>query len=73
MEAEFWYQCWENNAIGFHEKEANPILIRHFEELFLASGSRVFLPLCGKTLDIPWLASQGYKVVGAELSKLAID
>ncbi|HMW50136.1 MAG TPA: thiopurine S-methyltransferase, partial [Cellvibrionaceae bacterium] len=36
-------------------------------------GGRIFLPLCGKTRDIAWLLSQGYKVVGAELSALAIE
>jgi thiopurine S-methyltransferase len=28
--------------------------------------------LCGKTLDIAWLLSQGYRVAGAELSETAI-
>lgn len=30
------------------------------------------MPLCGKTLDIHWLLANGYRVVGAELSKLAV-
>ena len=36
-------------------------------------GARVFLPLCGKTLDIAWLLAQGLQVVGAELSQIAIE
>ncbi|MGC3974113.1 MAG: thiopurine S-methyltransferase [Nitrospira sp.] len=32
----------------------------------------LFLPLCGKTLDIGWLLSRGYQVAGAELSAVAI-
>jgi thiopurine S-methyltransferase len=31
------------------------------------------VPLCGKSLDLAWLASQGYKVAGAELSPLAVE
>ena len=31
------------------------------------------MPLCGKSLDIPWLLSHGYRVAGAELSKIAIE
>jgi len=73
MHADFWHQRWEKNEIHFHEKEANPLLVKHFNALSLAKGGRVFLPLCGKTLDISWLLSQGYRVAGAELSKIAIE
>lgn len=30
------------------------------------------MPLCGKTLDIGWLLSHGYRVAGVELSEMAI-
>lgn len=73
MDASFWHQKWKENNIAFHESESNPLLIKYFKELSLAKGSRVFLPLCGKTLDIHWLLSNGYRVAGAELSKIAID
>ena len=72
MEAEFWHQKWEKNDIGFHREEANPLLVDHFDALNLSQGSRVFLPLCGKTRDIAWLLSQGHRVAGAELSTLAV-
>lgn len=39
----------------------------------MPKGSRVFVPLCGKTLDIGWLLSRGYRVAGAELSKIAVE
>ena len=73
MEANFWLQTWEENSIAFHKSEANPLLVKHFKALSLAEGSRLFLPLCGKTLDITWLLSRGYRVAGAELSKIAIE
>ncbi|MEM9673699.1 MAG: thiopurine S-methyltransferase [Bacteroidota bacterium] len=73
METNFWLNRWENNQIGFHESEANPLLVKFFSGLSLENGSRVFLPLCGKTRDIAWLLSQGCSVVGAELSQLAIE
>ncbi len=72
MEPQFWHERWEKNEIGFHKSEANPLLVQHFHELALPEGSRVFVPLCGKTLDIPWLLSKGCRVVGAELSRVAI-
>ncbi len=72
MEASFWHEKWERGDIAFHEGEANQFLVEHFEKLSLPKGSRVFLPLCGKTRDFSWLLSHGYQVVGAELSELAI-
>lgn len=72
MEANFWINKWETNQIGFHLSAANPLLVKYFNKLVLPKGARIFLPLCGKTLDIAWLLSQGYQVVGAELVEMAI-
>ncbi|MDJ0593947.1 MAG: thiopurine S-methyltransferase [Pleurocapsa sp. MO_226.B13] len=73
MDSSFWLQKWEKNEIGFHKSEANPVLVKYFGELSLSKDSRVFVPLCGKTLDIPWLLSEGYRVTGAELVEIAVE
>ena len=73
MDASFWHQKWEKNEIAFHQNEANPLLVKYFSELSLVKGSRIFIPLCGKTRDIAWLLTNGYCVAGAELSKVAIE
>ena len=73
MQADFWHQRWSKGEIGFHENDINPLLIRHFKHLKITPTQRVFVPLCGKTLDIAWLLQQGCKVVGAELSELAVE
>ena len=73
MDSSFWHQRWEKNEIGFHEGKPNPFLVKHFHELSVAKGRRIFVPLCGKTQDISWLLSRGYRVAGAELSQLAIE
>jgi thiopurine S-methyltransferase len=73
MQADFWYQKWQKNEIGFHLADANPLLVKYFSKLQLKKGARVFLPLCGKTLDIAWLLAQGYRIAGAELSTIAIE
>lgn len=73
METEFWLQKWASKDIGFHQGQANPLLVKHLKVLGLQPGERVFLPLCGKTLDIAWLLASGYRVVGAELSEMAIQ
>ena len=72
MEADFWHDRWGKNEIGFHENEVNQLLVETFKALDLEKGSRIFLPLCGKTRDIAWLHSQGQKVVGIELSEDAV-
>jgi thiopurine S-methyltransferase len=79
MQHAFWHHRWESNQIGFHLPEANPLLVKYFPTLNLkptskqSASARIFLPLCGKTLDIAWLLAQGYQVVGSELSPIAID
>ena len=72
MDESFWLQKWERNEIAFHEREANQALVKYFHKLPLAKGGRVFVPLCGKTLDIAWLLSRGCRVAGVELSEKAI-
>lgn len=73
MEAQFWHEKWTRNEIGFHEAGGNAMLAAHFAVLGLAPGSRVFVPLCGKTRDIGWLMAQDCRVIGAELSRVAVE
>lgn len=73
MNSDFWKNRWANNEIGFHLAEAHEWLVQYLDKLALPKGSRIFLPLCGKTLDIHWLLQQGYQVAGCELVELAIQ
>ncbi len=73
MDTTFWHRRWETNQIAFHANDVNPLLVTYFQELSIVNGHRVFVPLCGKTLDIPWLLTSGYRVAGAELSPIAIE
>lgn len=73
MHAEFWQTRWSRNEIGFHLDEVNPYLQRHWPALGLAPQARVLVPLCGKSLDLGWLAAQGHAVVGVELSPKAVE
>ena len=73
MKAEFWHERWENKLIGFHLDEVNPNLTDNWQQFSLAKGKTVFVPLCGKSLDLLWLVEQGYEVIGVELSPLAVE
>jgi thiopurine S-methyltransferase len=55
-----WLQCWRDQHTDFHQTVVNPLLNKFWSSLELARGSRVFVPLCGKSLDMIWLAQQGY-------------
>jgi thiopurine S-methyltransferase len=73
MDAEFWRERWQLGEIGFHKSRANPLLMRWWPALALNPGAKVLVPLCGKSLDMLWLREQGSAVVGAELSRQALD
>ncbi|MBI6944810.1 thiopurine S-methyltransferase [Pseudomonas putida] len=73
MEPAFWHRKWADNQIGFHQAQPSPYLQRHWPALGLAEGSRVLVPLCGKSLDLAWLAAQGHRVLGIELSPRAVE
>ena len=70
MENSFWHKCWERNTLGFHQSDVHPLLLQYFKTLSLPSDKHVFVPLCGKTLDMAYLA-QHMKVTGNELSAIA--
>ena len=72
MEKSFWLKKWEENQIGFHNNEFHPLLVSHLGKLGLKTPSRIFVPLCGKSLDLIYLASLGHQVIGLELSEKAI-
>lgn len=73
MEKDFWQQKWQEQNIHWHQQEINAFLQEYIERLQLKQGDTVLVPLCGKTNDMIWLAEQGYRVIGVELSDLACN
>ncbi|MGI9311381.1 MAG: thiopurine S-methyltransferase [bacterium] len=71
MHHEFWHHRWREGRLGFHQRKINSRLRNHFHALALPAGATVFVPLCGKSLDMLWLAEQGYRVLGNEISDIA--
>lgn len=69
---ELWQQSWRDRDIAFHQHVVNPHLVKFWQNLRLTAADRVFVPLCGKSLDLLWLAEQGHPVIGVELSPLAV-
>ena len=68
-----WESRWQEGRIGFHLPEVNSYLLRYSDKLLTQDPESVFVPLCGKTLDLPWLAGRTKKVVGIELVQKAVQ
>jgi thiopurine S-methyltransferase len=73
LKREFWLERWERQETGFHQDDFNPYLRQYWQELRLARDSGVFVPLCGKSRDMLWLRDQGHRVLGVELSAIAVQ
>ena len=73
MRPRFWHDRWRLGQIGFHQAAVDRQLQRHWPDLALAAGSRVFVPLCGKSLDLLWLRERPHEVAGVELSAIALE
>jgi thiopurine S-methyltransferase len=73
MDRDFWLERWRLNQIGFHQAAFNARLVTYWPKLALPIGAPVFVPLCGKSRDMVWLAGAGHPVIGVELSSAAIE
>ncbi len=70
---ERWITAWKEGRTNFHLSSVNPQLERAADRFLAGGPHRVLVPLCGKTLDLEWLADRGHEVVGAELSDIAVS
>ena len=68
-----WKSRWQEDRIGFHLPEVNPYLMRFSDQLLHQNPDRVFVTLCGKTLDLCWLTTKTKKVIGVELVSKAVQ
>jgi thiopurine S-methyltransferase len=73
MHPDFWQQRWREGRTGFHQDRPTPLLEQYWSEVFAPQGCRVLVPLCGKSLDLLWLAGRGHRVLGVELSPIAVQ
>lgn len=80
MHFDFWAARWNQQQLGFHLKEVNSSLLSHgpqwlgfdsWSDHQPLRGRRILVPLCGKTLDLRWLARHGAEVTGVEFVEQA--
>lgn len=69
-ERDGWLARWLDDRIAFHQQDVNPKLAAYWPELALGDAA-VFVPLCGKTRDMHFLAQRSRSVIGVELAESA--
>lgn len=72
METSFWQTRWARDEIGFHLPRPHPKLLSLWPALVPDHRCPVFVPLCGKSLDLVWLLARGHTVTGVEVSERAV-
>ena len=73
MQPDFWLNRWRAAQIGFHQMAVDRHLKAYWPLLKLPLDSPVFVPLCGKSLDLMWLRERGHLVTGVELAPVALE
>ena len=69
---EGWKEKWKQGMFSWHRSEVSKTLKKYLSDLTRGEPNvSILVPWCGKSLDIPWLCSEGYNVVGIELSEIA--
>ena len=73
IDVEYWRERWTEGRTGWHQDQPSPLLVEHWPAPGLADNTRVFVPLAGKSVDMRWLAARGHRVLGVELSPIAVE
>jgi len=73
VDGAFWLERWREGPIGLHPSTPSPLLDACWDGIGVVTDARVYVPLAGKSVDMPWLAARGHRVFGVELSPLAVE
>ncbi|KDN50060.1 hypothetical protein RSAG8_01396, partial [Rhizoctonia solani AG-8 WAC10335] len=78
QEGEGWDAAWQEGVTPWDTGMSQPPLQQVFEtsircELGIPKSGRALVPGCGRGYDAIYLASQGYSVIGADLSATAVS
>jgi thiopurine S-methyltransferase len=69
---DFWINYWETDNVTWQAPIVSPWLEKHLDKFLGKKKKRkIFVPLCGKSLDMKLLLDLGHRVVGADCSGIA--
>lgn len=73
MEEIFWFNSWELNRTytGFRRQDIHPYAVKYLTP-FSLEGKSVFVPLCGKSLDLLYFSHFAFRVIGVDISEKPI-
>ncbi|XP_072170596.1 thiopurine S-methyltransferase-like [Diadema setosum] len=72
MSLDDWLEQWRRGKTRFTMKVPHRMLVKHIGRLVEGrTKPSFFVPCCGKTLDLKWLADKGYSVTGVEIAETA--
>lgn len=73
MELSDWGDRWRDGQIAFHQDRPSDFLQKYADRVWSAQRpTRVLVPLCGKSLDMVFLAERADAVVGVEFVEQAV-
>ncbi|KAF4074100.1 hypothetical protein AMELA_G00250680 [Ameiurus melas] len=68
-----WEDKWQEGKIAFHQPHIHQMLKDNLDKILCGQQQvRFFFPLCGKAVDMKWLADMGHVIVGVEISEKGI-
>ena len=70
---QYWLDHWKCDKIKFNQDETNRLLVKFYNQFIIDYPIKVFVPLCGKSLDMLWFTERGHQVIGVELSEIACE
>jgi thiopurine S-methyltransferase len=73
VQPEFWHERWRLAQTAFHQSSVERHLMKFWPMVAPSSNHPVFIPLCGKSLDMLWLRELGHQVIGVEISAVALE
>ncbi|XP_069814051.1 thiopurine S-methyltransferase-like isoform X1 [Dendropsophus ebraccatus] len=73
LSVEDWKKKWETKDIWFHKKNIHPLLAEFINEMQDGRTKlTIFFPLCGKAVDMKWLADMGHNIVGVDACEIGL-
>jgi thiopurine S-methyltransferase len=77
LNRERWVKRWDeqhrHSEPGWQNTAPHRFLQKHYDQFYTeVKNPTVFVPLCGKSLDMIYFATHGYNVIGVELSEIGV-
>lgn len=73
MQLDFWKEVWKEQRLGFDQVEVNYYLKKALPSWLSESYETIFVPLCGRSIDMWEIHRSGHHVTGVECFEGALQ